>query len=151
MVGRAVWLAVSLSLWGAGAARAADPPNVVPGDEGMGKPRHTGPGYLTWVGFEKRDPGVRVFVRLSSPPGASIGQARAGGELVVTLPGYRLDTKNDGRALDTRYFGTNVLRVVAVPVKTGVELHIKTKTAAPEAQVSTGQTPDGQTLINFDL
>ena len=155
MVGRAVWLtvvvvSVSWLSWqgGPGPVGAAEAPQ---GDETMGKPRHSGPGYLTWVGFEKHDAGSRVFVRLSSPPGASIGQARAGNEIVVTLPGYKLDTRNDGRALDTRYFGTSVVRVVAVPVKVGVELHIRTKTAAPEAQVSTGQTPDGQTVVNFDL
>ncbi len=140
MLGRALWAACALVL--ASAPALADE---------MGKPRHAGPGYLTWVGFEKTDAGPRVFVRLSSAPSASIGQARAGDELVVTLAGYKLDTKNDGRPLDTRFFGTDVVRVTARPVKVGVELHVRFKGQAPEARVSTGQAPDGETLVYLDF
>jgi len=117
----------------------------------MGKPRHTGPGYLTWVGFTKQDGGARVFVRLSSPPGATIGQARGSDEVIVTLPGYKLDVKNDGRPLDTRYFGTDVVRVVAKPTKIGIELHIAFKKGGADAKVSTAQAPDGETLVNLDF
>jgi len=117
----------------------------------MGKPRHTGPGYLTWVGFEKTESGPRVFVRLSSPPGANVGQTRVGDELVVTLPGYKLDVKNDSRPLDTRYFGTEVVRVEARAVKGGIELHIRFRKAGPDARVSTGQAPDGETLVYLDF
>src|SRR5262245_56584853 len=87
----------------------------------MGKPKHAGPGYLTWVGFAKSDTDARVFVRLSSPLQGSVGQARAGDDLVVTIPGYKLDTKNHARPLDTRFFGTDVVRVAAKPTKVGVE------------------------------
>lgn len=129
----------------ASAAAAQESPDT------MGKPRHSGPGYLTWIGFSKTGGGARVFVRLSSPPGASIGQARGGDELVVTLPGYKLDVKNDGRPLDTRYFGTDVVRVVAKPTKVGIELHIAFKKGGADARVSTGQAPDGETLLYLDF
>ena len=117
----------------------------------MGKPRHTGPGYLTWVGFTKNDGGARVFVRLSSPPGTSIGQAQGGSELVVTLPGYKLDVPNDGRPLDTRYFGTDVVRVVARPMKVGIEVHVAFKKGSSDAKVSTAAAPDGETLVYLDF
>src|SRR5262249_48796948 len=113
--------------------------------------RHGGPGWLTWVGFEKTPEGARVFVRLSSPLRGSVGQARAGQNLVVTLPGYKVDSRNDGRPPDTRYFDTNVVRVGAQPTKVGVELHISFKQAANEAKVSTGQAPDGEMLVYLDF
>ena len=137
MLRRALLVALSL----AGAAHAAE----------MGKPKHSGPGYLTWVGFEKTEAGPRVFVRLSSAPSASVGQARAGDELVVTLPGYKLDTRNDGRPLDTRYFGTDVVRVAARPTKVGIELRVKFKKDAADAKISTDQAPDGETLVFLDF
>lgn len=129
----------------AAAAAAQESPDT------MGKPRHTGPGYLTWVGFAKRDGGARVFVRLSSPPGGNLGQARGSDEVIVTLPGYKLDVKNDGRPLDTRYFGTDVVRVVAKPTKAGIELHVWFKKGGAEAKLSTGQAPDGETLVYLDF
>ena len=132
------------------AAAGAQESSGTSGDT-MGKPRHTGPGYLTWIGFTRNDGGARVFVRLSSPPGASIGQARGSDGVVLTLPGYKLDTPNDGRALDTRYFGTDVAKVVAKPVKTGVEVHVAFKKGGSDAKLSTAQAPDGETLVYFDF
>lgn len=129
----------------AAAAAAQESPDT------MGKPRHTGPGYLTWVGFAKREGGARVFVRLSSPPAGNLGQARGSDEVIVTLPGYKLDVKNDGRPLDTRYFGTDVVRVVAKPTKAGIELHVWFKKGGGDAKVSTGQAPDGETLVYLDF
>jgi len=143
MVARALWVACALAL----AASSARPAR---GDE-MGKPRHSGPGFLTWVGFEKTEGRPRVFVRLSSPPAGTLAQARAGDELVVSLPGYKLDNRNDGRALDTRYFGTDVVRVVAQPKRGGLELRVRFKRGATEARLSTGQAPDGETLVNLDF
>src|SRR5215831_10247886 len=108
MVRSSLWLWLSCALSLLAVPAVAQPPEVEPA---MGKPRHDGPGWLTWVGFTRSETGPRVFVRLSSPPQGSVGQARAGDDLVVTLPGYKLDGRNFGRPLDTRYFGTDVVRV----------------------------------------
>jgi hypothetical protein len=179
MLGRAVWLSSVLTLvgWGAGAAEPADKAGAAPADGdapdaapaakatdkakpappvddpgSMGKPKHSGPGWFTWVGFEKGEAGPRVLVRLSSPlDAAGVGQARAGDEVVLTFPGYKLDTKNDGRPLDTRYFKTDVVRVQAKPAKAGIEVHVRFRREANDAHLSTAAAPDGETLIYADF
>jgi hypothetical protein len=110
-----------------------------PGRERHKSPR-TEPGFVTFVGFQKVGDAPRVFVRTTSA--VTPQQAAAGDELVVTLPGFRLDMSNNGRPLDTRFFGTSVVRVRAVEVKEkGVEVHVTFAKGASEAKVSTAQSP----------
>lgn len=119
------WLALVVLLGGGAASaqvaqpREGDYGGIAPGTGPREKRKvKRGPGYLTWVGFTKVGDAPRVFLRVTSA--VTPTQASGGGELVVTLPGLKLDTSNDGRPLDTRYFGTRVTRVRAVPVKQGI-------------------------------
>jgi hypothetical protein len=131
---RSVVFAMLVALGGTAAAQQAP---ARPGAPGHKSPVR-GPGYVTYVGFQKVDDGARVFLRLSSA--ATPAQLVAGGELVVQLPGFKLDMQNNGRPLDTRWFGTAIVRVRAAEVRDkGVELHITfAEGASPrEARVST--------------
>jgi hypothetical protein len=140
-------LAASAPAW------AADPSydGVTPGAPTKAKPRRSGPNLLTWIGFQKTDAGPRVFVRLSSSV-EGISENSAGDEVVVHIPGVRLDTKNNGRPLDTRYFGTDVKRVWAKVEAKGVDVHVKLAKAAA-AKLSTSPAPeaDGSVLIYLDF
>src|SRR5262245_40230322 len=98
------------------------------------KATRTDPGYVTFIGFQKMGDSARVFVRTTSP--VTPTQVALGESLIVTLPGFRLDTSNNGRPLDTRYFGTNVVKVRAVEVKgKGVEVHVAFAKGAMQAKV----------------
>jgi hypothetical protein len=134
-------------------ALAADPSydGVTPGAPTKAKPKRSGPNLVTWVGFQKTDAGPRVFVRLSSQV-AGIAEESAGDEVVVHIPGVRLDTKNNGRPLDTRYFGTDVKRVWAKVEAKGVDVHVKLAKAGT-ARLSTSPTPepDGSVLVYLDF
>lgn len=146
---RVVALVLGVVLVGGGAALAQTPPR--PGDADYGgvapgtAPREKhhvkrGPGTLTWVGFQRVGDAPRVFVRVTSEVNPT--QAVAGDELVVTLPGFKLDTTNNGRPLDTRWFGTRVVRVRAVPVKSGIEVRVTFAKGAGEAKITTEAATD---------
>ena len=103
-------------LLGGGVAVAQAPPKagdyggVAPGTAPREKHKtKRGPGYVTWVGFQRLGEAPRVFVRVTSS--VTPTQAAGSDEVVVTLPGFKLDTENNGRPLDTRWFGTRVTRV----------------------------------------
>jgi hypothetical protein len=119
---------------------------VIPGKDGKlkvvsGKPaRRKVPSKptMTWVGFQMLGSGSsRVFLQLSAS--ADYKQSVSGDELIVTLPGFRLEKSNDTRPLDTKFFGAAVTRVAAKRVgsrgrgknKTpaGVEVRIQFKAA----------------------
>lgn len=141
---RAFALVVLLS---GGVAVAQAPPKegdyggVAPGTAPREKHKtKRGPGYVTWVGFQRLGEAPRVFVRVTST--VTPTQASGSDEVVVTLPGFKLDTENNGRPLDTRWFGTRVTRVRAMPVKTGVELHVSFAKGASAAKITTEPATD---------
>jgi len=141
LVGFALVLAATAPAAAQTAPEAPERERPAPEAPGRGhKSPRTEPGYVTFVGFQKVGDAPRVFVRLTS--GVTPSQTVVSDELVVTLPGFRLDMFNNSRPLDTRYFGTNVVRVRAVEVKgKGVDVHIAFAKGAGEAKVSTSQAP----------
>jgi hypothetical protein len=104
---------------------------------------------LTWVGFQAEGRTPRVFVQLSSS--GSFDQKLVGRDLVVNLPGYHVDTKNNTRPLKTEDFGTDVLRVVARPTKTGVELRVHFKGPARQAKLRSADESDGWSYLYLDF
>ena len=147
---RSVALAVMLGLSGVAAAQEGP---ARPGAPGHKSPRRE-PGYVTYVGFQKANDSPRVFVRVSSA--AQIGQSLTDKELVVTLPGFKLDMANNGRPLDTRWFGTPVVRVRAVEVTNkGVDVHVAFAdgTSPREARISTGaaEEADAGSYVYLDF
>lgn len=144
--------AASLAQTGDGGPGGGGPTAQAPRDRH--KATRTDPGYVTFIGFQKMGDSARVFVRTTSPVTPS--QMVLGESLVVTLPGFRLDRLNNGRPLDTRYFGTNVVRVRAVEVKgKGVEVHVSFAKGAMQAKVSSAQSPpedpDGGPYLYLDF
>lgn len=109
-----------------------------PGAPGHKSPRR-GPGFVTYVGFQKMAETPRVFLRISS--GVMPAQAVSGEELVVHLPGFKLDMANNGRPLDTRWFGTPIVKVRATEVTGGVDLHVTFAKGAPPAQARVSTAP----------
>jgi hypothetical protein len=136
-----------------GAALAQNYGGVVPGSPTHEKHKaaRKGPNLVTWVGFTKEGDAARVFLRVSSA--VQPEQAVAGDQLTVTLPGFKIDTKNNGRPLNTKYFGTDVVRVHAVETKTGVEVRVTFAKMATQARVTTAAAQDdvGGTLVYLDF
>jgi hypothetical protein len=126
---------------------------AVPGAPAKEKARRKGPNLVTWVGFQKLDGGPRVFLRLSNAPTGNLEQTTKTGELVVKVPGVKIDTKNNTRPLDTRYFGTDIVRVWAAPTKGGVAVHVKFKKDSAQAKISGAATgdPDGSVYVYLDF
>jgi hypothetical protein len=148
---RVVFLLAALA---AAPALAADQPydGVVPGAKTKATPRKKGPYLVTWVGFQKSDGGARVFVRVSSGI-HEVTQETVGDEVVAHIPDVRVDTKNNTRPLDTRYFGTDVTRVWARDVKKGVDVHVKLAKAGAQPKLSTAPAPegDGSVMVYLDF
>lgn len=115
---------------------------------------------IMWIGFQPLDAGSsRVFLQLSTT--AAHEQAIVGNDLVVTLPDFRLDKRNDLRPLDTRFFDGAVARVTAVPLKArgkkarkGIEVRISFKdgVAPRQGDARLEQSPsDGWTYLYLDF
>lgn len=113
---------------------------------------------VSWVGYQPLEGGAaRVFVQANAA--LTYDQKVVGDELVVTLPGVKLNTRNNARPLDTTYFDSRVASVSAKVVKRrgkrqpgGVEVRVKFKKggAMPaDAHVETG--PDGATYLYLDF
>ncbi len=132
---------------------------VVPGKVGD-KPRRapkTKRTVLTWIGFQKKGAGSRLFVQLTKD--ADYEQEVVGNKLIVTIPGARFGSRNARRRLDTRYFDTSLRSVVPKRArrkgkrKAGVALHIGFKnpsdTRSASAQLS--QEQDGYYYLYLDF
>ncbi len=108
---------------------------------------------LTWVGFQAEGQGhgksPRVFLQLSSP--GTFEQKVQGHELVVALPGFHIDTKNNTRPLKTEDFGTDVVRIAAKSTKTGVEVHVRFKGPARQAKARPADESDGWSYLYLDF
>ncbi|SRR6266568_1256241 len=134
--------------------QAAEQPydGVVPGHAAKAKARKKGPNLVTWVGFQKTDGGPRVFLRLSSAV-EGLTQDSAGDEVVVHVPRVKLDTRNNARPLDTRFFGTDVKRVWARQTGKGVDLHVRLAKPGAQAKLSTAVSDegDGSVLVYVDF
>jgi hypothetical protein len=64
---------------------------------------------LTWTGFERGPDSSRVFFQLSRAVEPEVHDD--GLRIDIRLPNTRLNVKNNGRGLDTRFFQTPVLEV----------------------------------------
>ena len=139
--------------YGGVAPGAARPPS-----KSRRKPRRPTRPTVTWVGFQKLDDGgARVFLQLSVA--GEYDQQVVGNDLVVSLPGMRLGSRNDSRPLDTRFFGTSIASVAARSARvdkkgtTGVEVRIRFKQpgSAHAASASTGTSSDGYQYLYLDF
>lgn len=141
--------------------REGDYGGVVPGRApapGRAKRKKGGKPTVTWVGFQPLDAGAaRVFVQLDAP--ASFEQRVVGDELVVTIPGARLNTRNNGRPLDASYFDTRVARVHATAARgrgrrggAGVEIRVQFKKGgATQADARLEMSQDGAHYLFLDF
>ncbi|MEE2787975.1 MAG: AMIN domain-containing protein [Myxococcota bacterium] len=74
---------------------------------------------VTWVGFQMRGQGGRVFIQSTEPAAYDIAPSPPN-QIIVNLPNSRLNTRNDRRPLDTGWFPTAVSSVRAVQRKNNV-------------------------------
>ena len=74
---------------------------------------------ITWVGFQMRGQGGRVFIQSTEPAAYDIAQSSPN-QIIVNLPNSRLNTKNDRRPLNTGWFPTAVSSVHATQGKNNV-------------------------------
>ncbi len=132
---------------------------VVPGKVGdqrrkAPKTRRT---VLTWIGFQNRGAGSRLFVQLTRD--ADFDQEVVGDKLVVTIPGARFGSRNARRRLDTRFFETSLRQVVPKRArrkgkrKAGVALHIsfKNPSDARSASAQLSREQDGYYYLYLDF
>ncbi|MGN6105888.1 MAG: hypothetical protein ACTHU0_12350 [Kofleriaceae bacterium] len=112
------------------------------------------PGTLTWIGFEARDGGARVFFQAAAP--FELTQRVEGSTLVVQLGLKRLG-QNTWRQLDTRYFDNPLSGIRARAVRAAratkgrpghragiqVRFTFKNPKDAREAAVRTATEADG--------
>ena len=126
----------------------ADYEGVVPGRSAP-KKNEGPPNTLTWVGFQVEGSAPRVFLQLTSPP--KFQQKIVGRELMVTLPGFRASTKNNTRPLKTEAFGTDIDRVVAKPIKGGLELHVRFRGSPRMAKTRAADEADGWSYLYLDF
>ncbi|HKA91610.1 MAG TPA: AMIN domain-containing protein [Haliangiales bacterium] len=144
--------ALALVILGLATPVRADYAGVTPGRPPPKK--NEGPkSTLTWVGFqaegagEKKSP--RVFLQLSSP--GTFDQKVKGRDVVIALPGFHVDVKNNTRPLKTEDFGTDVVRINAKPTKTGVEVHVRFRGAARPAKIRAADESDGWSYLYLDF
>ena len=71
---------------------------------------------ITWVGFQMRGQGGRVFIQGTEPPVYELIPGNPD-EIVIAMPNSRLHSKNNRRSLDTGWFPTAVLNVKATQEK----------------------------------
>lgn len=97
--------------------------------------RDTAPGKLdvrtrgavrvaTWIGFQMQGTGGRVFIQTTEPAVYNLLPSAAD-EVVLELTDTRLQTRNDGRPLDTTFFPTAVAWVDAEQLKTTTRVTVK--------------------------
>jgi hypothetical protein len=78
----------------------------------------------TWVGFQMQGGGGRVFVQTTEPAVYNLLPSAAD-EVVLELTDTRLQSRNDGRRLETTYFPTAVSWVDAEQKKSTTTVTIK--------------------------
>ena len=74
---------------------------------------------VTWVGFQMKGPGGRVFIQSTESPQYDVVASDAL-EVVLELKKSRLHTRNEGRPLDTTFFPTAVQKVTAKQLRGNV-------------------------------
>jgi hypothetical protein len=128
---------------------------VTPGRRRDGPPpppkKRPGRPTITWIGFQVMEAGsARVF--LQSSHSFRYDQRVQGGELVVTLSEVRLGNYNFQRFMDTSFFDAPTKVIKASPMrKNGVELHIKFKGEARQADARMEQGQDGYHYLYLDF
>ncbi len=114
---------------------------AVPGAPQREKHKTThAPNTLTWVGFQKMGDAPRVFLRVTSP--VTPEQQVSGDDLVLRLPGFTVDSRNNARPLNTKYFGTDVTRVRATQAKGALEIRVTFAKDARQARISSEPAPE---------
>ncbi|MFN0245688.1 MAG: hypothetical protein ACKV2T_02195 [Kofleriaceae bacterium] len=137
--------------------REGDYGGVVPGvkpDAKDGKKPKKPPtkGTLTWIGFEAKDGGAKLFFQSVAP--FEVSQRVEGSSLIVTLSLTKLG-QNTWRQIDTRFFDNPLSMVTAklVKKKKGAEVRITFKNPkdAKEGSVRTATEADGMyyTYLSF--
>jgi hypothetical protein len=108
---------------------------------------------VLWVGFRPASDGsARVFLQLNTVP--TYQQAVTGDTLVVHVDHVVMDTRNDQRPLDTRYFSTPISSIVAKPDGQGgvvVKVSFKKQGTAQKATASVSQGEDGMQYLYLDF
>ncbi|MFN3201791.1 MAG: AMIN domain-containing protein [Bradymonadia bacterium] len=86
---------------------------------------------VTWVGFRMEGDQGRVFIQTNQPSQYTLAPG-ARDEVIVDLENSRLQSRNDGRSLDTSAFPTSVLSVKARQVsRRTTRVTIKLRTPGP--------------------
>jgi hypothetical protein len=104
--------------------REGDYGGVTPGEKPEKPKKKPAPGTLSWVGFEARNGGAKVFFQ--SPGVFEVTQRVEGSTLVVHLNLQRL-AANAGRAIDTRFFDNPLSGIRAARKRNGIEVRINFK------------------------
>lgn len=106
-------------------------PGVVDTVKGKTNVRPTRRNLVTWVGFRMEGDQGRVFIKTTAPARYTLAPG-ARDEVIVELENARLQSRNDGRRLDTTAFPTAVASVNADQRRGNVtRITIKLRTPGP--------------------
>jgi hypothetical protein len=119
---------------------------VEPGHGATKKMKPPPKGTLAWVGFEAKNGSTELFFQSVAP--FEVTQRLEGSTLVVELGGLTKLGQNTWRQLDTRYFDTPILKIVAgygKKKKGNIEVRVTFKNPkdAAQAQMRTATGSDG--------
>ena len=64
---------------------------------------------LTWIGFQPKEEGARIFIQTSQSPSFDVSDD--GTTITVTLSETKIPLRNFSRFIDTTYFKRNVVRI----------------------------------------
>lgn len=83
---------------------------------------------LTWIGFQPKENGARIFIQTSQNPNFDVSDD--GTTITVILSDTKIPLRNFRRFIDTTYFKRNVTRIESKQVSSDVVLTITLKEAA---------------------
>ncbi len=140
---------LALVLGGGSVAWASPYKGVVPGRPQVPPHVHADAGthLCTWPGFQLLPGGgSRFFLLLNQP--VQVAAERRGARFVVTLPGVRISHRNNLRSLETRFFGTPVVRArVRRWGRKGLRFVLDLRPGAPNPVVRTEPGPGGGSYV----
>jgi hypothetical protein len=124
---------------------------VVPGGTRVAPPhapRRKTPIRVTWTGFQmKPEGGSRVFVQLTAEAPYQVTETAHG--VQVSIKGARLHLRNNGRALETKFFATPVQKVRAS--EKGGQVTVLIETRAKSAHAERTESQGGYVFLLIDF